>query len=244
MVLNLVIDSEEPSIDRNHNDFLQYRHRFEPDNDSGMNWSISDDASWYERVPNPSSPAMRLVIPVVYNAWHLKDKFAAVLSRAGVLKPKLELDDDTNKCRACGGMQGFLSPFSHVELGATAGCPSCTILMRGVEKYCPNKRALWVSKVYVMDSWNSGCAGRQFIRTKNMSANSHGAMGVTVGLEGHMNLKNVVTGPRGHERSIHVGLPDLKNNSNKPKMVPTNKAVELNFFGTKGTNAFPQPSAF
>jgi hypothetical protein len=240
MVLDLVIDTEAPSIDRDHNDYLQYQHRVEENSDSGMDWSdSSDDDTWFDRMLHPTSPAMRVVVPVLYNAWHLKDKCAAVLSRAGVLKPKLKLDEDTGKCRGCGGMQGFLSPFSHIELGAAAGCPSCTIVMEGVDKYCPDRRALWGSQVYVMDSWNSGCAGRQFIRTKNMSARSPGAMGVTIGLEGNLNVKQVVTGPGGHTNRIHVGLPEIEGSSIKPKTGPTKRAVELNFFGTKGTKSPP-----
>jgi hypothetical protein len=238
MVLDLVIDSEAPSIDRDHNDFLQYQHRVEPDSDRDDNWSLSDDDSWFERVMHPTSPVMRFA----HTAWHLKTKCAAVLTQAGVLKPKLKLHERTGKCEACGGMQGFLSSFAEVELGAAAGCPSCTILMKGVRKYCPNKRALWKSGVNVMDSWNSGCAGRQFIRTKNVAATLHGAMGVIVGLEGHLDVKHIVSGPEGYVNRLQSGLPGPKNKSTKQNEDPSNKVVELNFFGTKGINACPKLS--
>ena len=57
------------------------------------------------KLPHPDSPAMRAVgIAINY-----KTKCDWVLSKVGLLKPKLGVDDDTGKCRACGDMEGFLS---------------------------------------------------------------------------------------------------------------------------------------
>ncbi len=231
MVLELVIDTEAPAIDRDHNDFLQYQHRVDPESD--VESSYPDDGSWHDWVTHPRSPFVIFVV----KAWQVKTKCAAVLSRASVLRPKLKLDDrtgETGKCKACGEMQGFVSLFAEVEMGASAGCPSCTILMRGARKYCPDKMALWGSGVRMMGSWNSGCPGRQFIRTKNVSADLHGAMSVTVAFEGRLDFKDVASGPEGYVMRMRSGLPDVKQKSTNPNEVPSRKVVELNFFGTRG----------
>lgn len=94
-----------------------------------------------------------------------KEKRDAALSKAGVLKPKLNLDASSGKCITCDGMDSFLSLYTAIEVAAAAGYPSCNILMQGVKKYIPNKRDLSSSKLQLMEAWNSGCAGRQFIRT-------------------------------------------------------------------------------
>lgn len=187
MALDLVIDSHGPAIDRARNDFLQYKHR------------VRQDRATPQDILDDFDPFLRFITPFVYKAWHVKVKCTAVLARAGVLRPGLKFDRRTGKCRACGGMRGFFSPVSYVELGAAAGCPSCVLLLRGVEQYGPGKRALSRPRVYMMDSWNSGCAGRQFIRDKKPSATSHGAMGVTgeVKSTGLSSTKSLLPDPRG-----------------------------------------------
>jgi hypothetical protein len=172
MGLDLVIDTDKPSIDRDPNDFIHYMQRAGSDSDS----SFSDfgDDEWFAKALHPDNPLVRVAVI----AMGFKAKCDSVLSKAGVLKPKLQVDDSTGKCCACGEMKGFLSAFAAVEVAAAAGCPSCNILVQGVKKHSPDKRALSSSKLHIMDSWNSGCAGRQFIRTKNRSANLPEAMGV------------------------------------------------------------------
>jgi hypothetical protein len=207
MGINLTIDTDKPSIDRDQNDFIHYQQRAEPDSDS----SFSDygDDEWFAKAFHPDNPVMR----VAGIAMGFKDRCGSLLSKAGVLKPKLKVDDDTGKCCACGEMTGFFSGFAAFEVAAAAGCPSCNILMQGVKKFTPVKRALSSSKLGIMDSWNSGCAGRQFIRTNNRSANLPGAMGVVATLDGSLDVKNIFT---------------------KMKEVPSEILMELNFFGVKG----------
>ncbi|KAI1369348.1 heterokaryon incompatibility protein-domain-containing protein [Xylaria arbuscula] len=194
MGLDLVVNTDEPSIDRNLNDFLHYGQRAGSDSDS----SFGD----YD------NPAVRAVCIAI----NYKAKCESVLSKVGLLKPKLEVDEDTGKCRACDDMEGFFSGFAAVELAAAAGCPSCNILMEGVRRYIPNKRTLSSSKLEIMDSWNSGCAGRHFVRTKNTGADLPGAMGVMAELEGALDVKNIFT---------------------KMMEAPNEVLMELNFFGVK-----------
>ncbi|KAJ3559334.1 hypothetical protein NPX13_g9545 [Xylaria arbuscula] len=212
MGLDLVVDTDEPSVDRSLNDFLHYGQRAESDSDSSL--SDYSDSEWLIKLMHPDNPAMR----AVGIAFNYKAKCESVLSKVGLLKPKLEVDEDTGKCRACGDMEGFFSGFAAVEVAAAAGCPSCNILMEGVRRYIPDKRTLSSSKLGIMDSWNSGCAGRQFVRTKNTGADLPGAMGVMVGLEGSMDVKNMFT---------------------KMKEVTSEVLVELNFFGVKGVDELP-----
>ena len=212
MGIELVIDTDKPSIDRNQNDFIHYMQRAESDSDSSFS-DFSDD-EWFAKALHPDNPLVRVTGIVM----GFKAKCDSVLSKASVLKPKLKVDDSTGKCCACGEMKGFLSGFAAVEVAAAAGCPSCNILMQGVKKHTPDKRAPSSSKLNIMDSWNSGCAGRQFIRTKNRSANWPGAMGVIAGLDGSMDVKNIFT---------------------KMKEVPSEILMELNFFGVKGLDELP-----
>ena len=212
MGVELVIDTDEPPIDRTDYNFIHYMQRTGPDID--LSFSDSSDDGWFAKALHPDTPLMR----AAGIAIGFKAKCDSVLSKAGVLKPKLKVDDSTGKCCACGEMKGFLSMFAEVEVAAAAGCPSCNILMQGVRKHTPDKRALSSSKLNIMDSWNSGCAGRQFIRTKHRSANLPGAMGVIAGLEGSMDVKNIFT---------------------KMKEVPSEILMELNFFGVQGLDELP-----
>lgn len=212
MGLELVIETDEPSIDRNQNDFIHYNQRAESDSDSSFD-DYSDD-EWFAKALHPDNPVVR----VAGIAMGFKAKCDSVLSKTGVWKPKLKVDDSTGKCRACDEMTGFISGFAAVEVAAAAGCPSCNILMQGVKKYAPDKRALSSSKLNIMGSWNSGCAGRQFIRTQNRSANLPGAMGVIAVLDGNTDVKNIFT---------------------KMKEVPSEILMELNFFGVKGRDELP-----
>jgi len=231
MALDLVIHSHGPAINRARNDFLQYKHR------------VGQDRATPEDILDDFDPFLRFIAPFVSKAWHVKVKCAAVLARAGVLRPGLKHDRRTGKCRGCGGMRGFFSPVSYVELGAAAGCPSCVLLLSGVEQYGPGKRALSRPRLYMMNSCNSGCAGRQFVRDKRPSATSHGAMGVTVGGEEHgLELNQVVVaGPKGH---VNSSTNTLQGFSKKKKTRLNKGPVELNFFGTEGKNVLPQPWAF
>lgn len=217
MGLDITINTDEPFVGRTQNDFIQYHQRAMPDSDSSFSddsddFGIFGDVEWLAKVLRPSARAVNI-------AMVIKIKCDSVLSK--VLKPKMRLDDRTGECGACHGIDGFVSLFAEVELAAAAGCPSCSILVQGVKKYTPSKGALWRSKLGIMSSWNSGCAGRQFIRTNNRSANLPGALGVMALLHGEMDIKNIFT---------------------KTKDIESKVLMELNFFGVKGLNELPQVS--
>lgn len=182
MGISLTIDTDKPSVDRNQNDFIHYRQCAEPDSDSSFG---NSDDEWFVKALHPDNPVIR----VAGIAMGFKDKCGSALSKVGVLKPKLKVDDDTGKCCVCRDMTRLLSGFAAVEIAAAAGCPSCNILIQGVKKCTPDKRALSSSKLSIMDSWNSGCAGRQSTRTNTRSANLPGAMGVIAILDGSLDAK-------------------------------------------------------
>ncbi|GAP89888.1 putative het domain-containing protein [Rosellinia necatrix] len=202
MGVDLVVDTDEPSIDRDQNDFIHFIHY------SQRAESDTDDDHWLEKLAHPDNPVVR----VAGVAMSFKAKCGSVLSKVGVSRRKLKVGGDTGKCRACDGMEGFYSWFPEIEVAAAAGCPSCNILMQGIKKYTPDKRALSSSKLTIIHSWNSGCAGRQFVRTKNRSAYLPGAMGVVAGLDRRIDVKNIFT---------------------KSKEIPEEALMELNFFGVK-----------
>ena len=64
-----------------------------------------------------------------------------------------------------------------------------------------------------MKDWNTGCAGRQFVRTNVRSAAMPGALGVRVFLDGGGDLRHLFTDAR---------------------EVPMKFVGELNFFGLDG----------
>ncbi|KAK5636936.1 hypothetical protein RRF57_012648 [Xylaria bambusicola] len=130
MGLDLVIETDESSIDRNLNDFIHSRQCAE--SDGGSSYRDYSDNEWFVKLLHPDkNPAMRAVdIALSY-----KNKCDSVLSKVGLLKPKLEVDGDTGQRLACGGMEGTFSGFAKIEVAAAAGCPSCNILREGVRRY-------------------------------------------------------------------------------------------------------------
>lgn len=206
MVTTLIMDTDEPFVDRNTNDFIQYNKRAESDSDSDFDDFGND--TWVAKMLHDDHPAVR----IAHIARGFKAKCDAVLSQTGVFKPQLKIDH-TGKCSSCGEMKDVMSQFAKVETAAAAGCPSCNILMQAIKKYIPDKSALSSSKLGIKNSWNSGCAGRQFIRTNNISASQPGAMGVIAMLDGSRDLMNIRT---------------------KMKEVWSEILTELNLFGVQG----------
>jgi hypothetical protein len=212
MGVEIVIDTDEPSIGRSQNDWLQYSQRAGSDSDSEPSIFDEDDPweAWEAKLSDPDHPLTRGMVI----AMGVKDRFQSVLTKAGVRKSKMHVDSESGKCSACDSMGGLYSSFAKIEIGAVAGCPSCNILVKAIEKYVPeaDRGALTSPSLGIMEEWNSGCAGRQFIRTKNVSADQSGAMGIVAILDGNLEMKNFFT---------------------KTKEISSEVVMELNFFGVK-----------
>ncbi|KAK1622821.1 heterokaryon incompatibility protein-domain-containing protein [Colletotrichum phormii] len=200
MGLTLQVDTENDNVSREENDWLQYQEQAESESDSD-----SDDDLFDGRLNNPFIRAGSV-------ALNLAKKCDTFFAKVGIRKAEIYRDPQTGNCMTCGGMnEGFFSPIMNIEKGAVAGCPSCSIIKAGVRACLPRQIAS-SSKISVMESWNSGCAGRQFIRTKRRSATVPGAYGVIVVRSSHLDISNVF-----------VPSTELREDV----------VAELNFFGTK-----------
>lgn len=204
MGLTLQVDTDNDNVSQEENDWLQYQEQAE----SGSDWD-SDDEFFDEKSNNP-------FIRAGFIALNLAKKCDTFFAKVGIRKAEMFRHPRTGNCMKCGGMnQGFFSAIMSIEMGAAAGCPSCSIIKAGVRACLPRHIAR-SSKVSVMESWNSGCAGRQFIRTKRRSATIPGAYGVIVIRSSHLDISNVF-----------VPSTELREDV----------VAELNFFGTKGESS-------
>ncbi|KXH28282.1 hypothetical protein CSIM01_09800 [Colletotrichum simmondsii] len=200
MGLTLQVDTDDKNVSREVNDWLQYQEQADSDSDSD-----SDDSFFDSKSNNPFIRASTV-------ALNLTKKCDTFLAKVGMRKAEIHRHPRTGNCMTCGGMdEGFFSPITDIEKGAIAGCPSCNIINAGVRACLPRHMAN-SSKISVMENWNSGCAGRQFIRTKRRSATMTGAYGVIVVRSGHLDLGN-----------IFVPSTELRDEV----------VAELNFFGTE-----------
>ncbi|KAK7442848.1 hypothetical protein Landi51_09396 [Colletotrichum acutatum] len=205
MGLTLQVDTDDKYVSREENDWLQYQEQADSDSDSD-----SDDDFFDTKSNNPFIRASSV-------ALNLTKKCDTFLAKVGMRKAEIHRHPQTGNCMTCGGMdKGFFSPITDIEKGAIAGCPSCNIINAGVRACLPRHIAT-SSKVSVMENWNSGCAGRQFIQTNKRSATMAGAYGVIVVRSGHLDLSN-----------IFVPSTDIQDEV----------VAELNFFGTKGKSSF------
>ncbi|KXH25684.1 hypothetical protein CSAL01_03657 [Colletotrichum salicis] len=200
MGLTLQVDTDNDNVSQEENDWLQYHEQAEFASDSD-----SDDEFFDRKSNNPFIRAGSV-------ALNLAKKCDTFFAKVGIRKAEICRDPQTGNCMTCGDMnEGFFSPIMDIEKGAVAGCPSCSIIKAGVRACLPRHIAS-SSKISVMESWNSGCAGRQFIRTKRRSATIPGAYGVIVVRSSHLDISNVF-----------VPSTELREDV----------VAELNFFGTK-----------
>ncbi|KAF4785035.1 hypothetical protein HER10_EVM0001993 [Colletotrichum scovillei] len=204
MGLTLQVDTDDKNVSREENDWLQYQEQADSDSDSD-----SDDDFFDSKSNNPFIRASTV-------ALNLTKKCDTFFAKVGMRKAEIHRHPRTGNCMTCGGMdEGFFSPITDIEKGAIAGCPSCNIINAGVRACLPRHIAN-SSKVSVMENWNSGCAGRQFIRTNRRSATMTGAYGVIVVRSGHLDLGN-----------IFVPSTELRDEV----------VAELNFFGTEDNDS-------
>ncbi|KAI3535880.1 hypothetical protein CABS01_00794 [Colletotrichum abscissum] len=198
MGLTLQVDTNDDNVSREENDWLQYQQQADSDSDS-------DDSFFNRKSDNPFIRAGTVAV-------NLAKKCDTFFAKIGVRKAEIHRDPKTGNCMTCGGMdEGFFSLVTDIEKRAAAGCPSCSIICAGVRACLPRHIAT-SSRVSVMETWNSGCAGRQFIRTKRRSATMTGAYGVIVVRSDHLDLSK-----------IFVPWTQLREQV----------LAELNFFGTQ-----------
>ncbi|KAH7308592.1 heterokaryon incompatibility protein-domain-containing protein [Stachybotrys elegans] len=204
----LTFDTDAADVPQDTNDWIHLQERGNSDSDNSDSEYEDELFAKYSRF----RPLNKLIRRSYQVASEYKDRFKSALTRAGLCKARIYRDGVTGNCLACRGMDVLFTAFRELEIAAKAGCPSCGILAEAVRRYFPE--AISSPNLTPSAEWNSGCAGRQFVRTNIKSSEQPGALGVLVLLQSGLGLSDIFTGFRKGTAARILG--------------------ELNFFGVQG----------